>query len=382
MDVLSGRVSVRDLYRAQGAQTMPKTVAAYLVPALLLLTALPAFGQQSAPRSTETANPASQQGPAGAPDGPRPARLTTSTTPDTPESTAHKQTAMRLAAGDPVLMKAYNFTCTPTRYNDPAAELQPAKVFDNLYAIPSSANQQTIVWAIPTSAGIILIDAGFPGTSDAILKELVQVGLKPADVKLIILGHGHADHYAAAAYFQEHYGTRVGAAAADWDMMYAPPPPGTPANPDQPPKPKRDLVLKEGEPVKLGDQTVQVVEIPGHTPGSLAFIFNVKERGATHTAGLFGGTILDQPRITVAGLNQYLGSVSHYLEAAKRLKVDVEIQNHAIFDDTPARLAKLATRKPGEPNPFLMPTDKYVAFWGVVSECIRAELARRPPGSA
>ena len=135
-----------------------------------------------------------------------------------------------------------------------------------------------------------------------------------------------------------------------------------------------------GTPVTLGGETVNIVEIPGHTPGSVAFIFNVKENGRTHTAGLFGGTILGQARITTEGLNQYIQSIDHYLEFAKKMNVDVEIQNHALFDDTPGRIAKFKTRKPGDPNPLLMPIDKYTRMWGVVSECIRAEIARRPAG--
>ena len=137
-------------------------------------------------------------------------------------------------------------------------------------------------------------------------------------------------------------------------------------------------MLKEDTPVQLGDQTVRVIEIPGHTPGSLAFIFGVREGANRHTAGLFGGTIQDQPRISNEGLNQYLRSIDHYLQIAKAMNVDVEIQNHALFDDTPRRLEKLATRKPGEPNPFLMPTETYVKLWSLVSECIRAEIAKRP----
>ena len=54
-----------------------------------------------------------------------------------------------------------------------------------------------------------------------------------------------------------------------------------------------------------------------------------------------------------------------------------ELCGFKLFDDTPGRLAKLSARRPGEPNPFLMSTDKYVKFWTVVSECIRAEVARR-----
>jgi metallo-beta-lactamase class B len=193
-------------------------------------------------------------------------------------------------------------------------------------------------------------------------------------VKYILLGHGHGDHYAGAGYFQEHYGTKVGTTAADWDMMF---PADKPLKSNDE-RPHRDLVLKEGTPITLGETMVNIVEIPGHTPGSVGFIFKVKDGNQTHTAGMFGGTILAQGRITTPGLNQYLGSINHYLETAKKMNVDVEIQNHALFDDTPGRIARLKARKPGEPNPFLMSIDKYVNMWGVVSECIQAEIARRP----
>ena len=333
-------------------------------PCLLLFTGMCAFGQQG------------EDGPPGSPTGPRLLRVTTSVLPDNPQSLGFKEAAKRLAGSDPVLNNAWNFYCTPTRYNVPAAQIEAMKVFDNLYALPSSPEQQTIVWAITTSQGIILIDSGHPGRTDAIVKDMQKLGLNPADVKYILLGHGHGDHYGGAAYFQQRYGTRVGSTMRDWDLMDPPNRPAAAAN-QADGRPKRDLVLKEG-PFTLGDQTVQIIEIPGHTPGSIAFIFNVKDGSQTHTAGLFGGTILDQPRISKPELNQYLGSIAHYQEYAAKMKVDVEIQNHAIFDETPARLEKLRSRKAGEPHPFMMSTDKYVNLWNLVSECIRSEIARRP----
>jgi metallo-beta-lactamase class B len=297
---------------------------------------------------------------------------------DNPESLAHIDAARKLAGSDPVLTTPLNFFCAAVDYNKPGPQLEPVKVFDNLFAIPSSPIQQTTIWAITTRDGIILIDSGQQGRTEAILSELQTVGLNPANVKYILLGHGHGDHFAGARYFQDNYGTKVGAAAADWDLMYPSNPPagrGNQANQSLPPH--RGLVLEEGKDITLGEETVHVFAIPGHTPGSLAFIFNVKDNGQTHTAGLFGGTILDQGRIKPDGLRQYIQSIDHYLEAARKMKVDVEIQNHALFDDTPGRLAKVKMRKPGEPNPFLITTGEYVKFWGVVSECIEAEIARR-----
>ena len=342
---------------------MSKRIMACVVPCLMLSTWFFAFGIDAF----------AQEGRGGKKGGGR----NISDLPDNAQSLGHIEAAKKLAGDDPVLMKTWTFFCTLNNINAPRPGIEATKVFDNLYAIPSSNIQQTTVWAITTNDGIIMLDSGQEGRTQAIIEEMQSLGLDPAKVKYILLGHGHGDHYAGAGYFQEHYGTRVGTTAADWDLIY---PPNRPANEgkDDLSRPRRDLVFKEGQDITLGGETVHIIEIPGHTPGSVAFIFNVKENGQTHTAGLFGGTILGQAGITTEGLNQYIRSIDHYLEIAKRMNVDVEIQNHALFDDTEGRMAKFKTRKPGDPNPLLMPIDKYARMWGVVSECIRAEIARRP----
>lgn len=299
------------------------------------------------------------------------------TRPDNAQSLAHVEAAKRLVGDDAWLKGPFNFYCVaggarPNSTTAPA--LEPVKLFDNLYAV---GNSEATVYAITTSQGIILIDSGYPDRVETeVVAGLKKVGLDPANVKYILLGHGHGDHFGGSLYFQEHYGTKVGTTAADWDLIYPATPPAN-ANAANQIKPKRDLVLAEGQPLTLGDTTVTLVAIPGHTPGSLAFIFPVKEGRQSHVAGLFGGTILTADRITTPGLQQYVQSIEHYLDVAKRMKVDVEVQNHAIFDMTPERLAALKARKAGAPHPFIVATDRYVAFWSVISECIQAEIARR-----
>lgn len=305
--------------------------------------------------------------------------LTASRLPENPQAAARVAAAKALAGNDQDLMKTWSFFCTPTNYNTPGPELEAMKVFDNLYMIPSSPRQQTTAWAITTRDGIVMIDSGETAQPDNILAGLQKVGLDPAQVKVILLGHGHGDHYAGSLYFQEKYGTRIGADAKDWDLMYPATPPANapPAQGAPLPKPKRDLVLEAGKPFVFGGQTVNIYSIPGHTPGSLGFIFNVTENGRSHTAAIFGGTILDQGRIPTEGLKQYLASIKSFQDAARAAKVDVEIQNHALFDSTPERAARLKARKAGEPNPFLMTTDRYVRLWDIASECIQAEIAKR-----
>jgi metallo-beta-lactamase class B len=133
----------------------------------------------------------------------------------------------------------------------------------------------------------------------------------------------------------------------------------------------------EGRPIQVGDVTVTPIATPGHTPGSLAFVFPVKDNGRVRMAGLFGGTMLTLNRITMDGLKQYTQSIAHYLDAATKMNVEVELQNHPIFDGMPDRLAKLKTVKAGDPNPFVVGSDRYTKMWEIVSECIQAEIARR-----
>jgi len=345
---------------------MSKRIIFSVVPCIINGMALLGFGQGQAGGG--------QRGERGAsPPAPK---------PDNAQSRAHIDAAKKIAGSDPFLANPYNFFCIPanTRANNAnAPELDPVKLFDNVYAV---GNSETTVYAITTSDGILMIDSGYTDRVESVVVPgLQRLGLDPAKVKTIILGHGHADHFGGSKYFQDHYGTKVGTTAADWDLMYpANPPANQNANANQG-RPKKDLVFVEGQPIKLGELTVTPVAIPGHTPGSLAFIFPVKDKGKTRTAGLFGGTILTLDRITTDGLKQYTQSIAHYLETAKKMKVEVELQNHAIFDGMPEKLAKLKTMKPGDPSPFIVGTDRYVKMWNIVSECVQAEIARRGASS-
>jgi metallo-beta-lactamase class B len=300
--------------------------------------------------------------PSAAPDAAEAARIA-----------QHIEAAGRLAGAD--VTAPFEFFCVEgnARPNDPAAPaLEPAKVFDNLYI---AGNSETVVHAITTADGIVLIDAGFAHEVESVLiPGLRALGLDPADVRLVLLGHGHADHYGGAAYFQTRYGARVATTEADWETIAQA---AANARPGDGPPPMRDMIVREGQPIVLGGISITPVEVPGHTPGALAFIFPVFDGGAQHMAGLFGGTVLAAGYTPMPGLRQYVSSIAHYLEIAARMGVDVEIQNHPIFDDTPARLTALATRRRGEPHPFVMGADRYQRFWGVISECMQADIIRK-----
>ena len=333
---------------------MSRKIIGRVLPCLILACAVSALGQ-----------------------GDRSRRAANAPKPENDRSRGYIESARMLAGTD--LRAPFNFYCVAGNARgtgDDPPEMEPVRLFDNLYA---AGNSETTVHAITTSEGIILIDSGHAEKVETVLAAgLRELGLDPADVKYILLGHGHADHYGGAAYFQENYGTRVGLGAEDWDLIEES---AGNSNPNRPRPPTRDLVIVDGEPITLGDTTLTPVSIPGHTPGSMAYIFPVKAGGTTRMAGLFGGTMLSSfLRSTTPRVEQYIRSIGRYLEVAERMNVEVEVQNHPLFDDTPARLERLKMRKSGEPHPFVMGNESYVRFWRVISECMRAEIARRGDG--
>jgi glyoxylase-like metal-dependent hydrolase (beta-lactamase superfamily II) len=47
--------------------------------------------------------------------------------------------------------------------------------------------------------GVVLIDPGPPGSTPAIIAGAAEAGVTPGEVCLILVTHGHLDHYGAAA---------------------------------------------------------------------------------------------------------------------------------------------------------------------------------------
>ena len=225
---------------------------------------------------------------------------------DTPQI-RQRLDALRKTAGSE-WAEAFDFFCAvnPNRANradDP--EIEPVRVFDNLAVIGRTS---TAVWVVTTSSGLVLIDAGYGDQLDSVLLTgMKKLGLDPARVTHVIVAHGHGDHFGGASYFQQR-GARVAMGAPDWDLVEAPSAPGrgpAPAAPAIAP-PKRDIAVTDRQMLTVGDISFTFVMIPGHTPGSVAIVFPIKDGTTTRTAGLFGGSILIPTRISDEGLRQYM----------------------------------------------------------------------------
>jgi L-ascorbate metabolism protein UlaG (beta-lactamase superfamily) len=123
-----------------------------------------------------------------------------------------------------------------------------------------------------------------------------KLGLDPAQIKYIVVTHGHGDHYGGAAMLVQKYRSRVVASGVDWDMME------TALEFDTPlwsKPPKRDIAVKDGDTIRLGDTTVTLYMTPGHTKGTLSPVFHVKA-GGRDTVGW--NRVQLRPRRAAAGL--------------------------------------------------------------------------------
>jgi len=72
------------------------------------------------------------------------------------------------------------------------------------------ARTALVNWTIVTGeSGVMLIDAGFPGSRDEVLTSLRTLGFSPGDVLAILLTHAHIDHLGSATWFAATHGTPV-----------------------------------------------------------------------------------------------------------------------------------------------------------------------------
>ena len=65
-------------------------------------------------------------------------------------------------------------------------------------------------WTLITdSSGVLMIDAGFPGSRADVLASLNTLGFGPDDVRAILLTHAHIDHLGSAIWFAKTHNTPV-----------------------------------------------------------------------------------------------------------------------------------------------------------------------------
>jgi metallo-beta-lactamase class B len=231
-------------------------------------------------------------------------------------------------------------------------KIEPFKMFDNLYHVGPC---YVAVYLLTTPAGHVLFDSTQEPFVDHTIANIGKVGINPRDIRYIVLAHGHLDHVGGAKRLQDLTGARVMAAEEDWKMIEALQ--GKTGNRDPKPNqmPMRDMVMKDGDSLKIGDQDIRFVVTPGHTPGVLsAYNIMLKDGSNTYKAFWGGGGGGGE------GLKGAEQGVINTKKIADIQGIQVNLMPHswAPPNGYPGggiheRAALLKTRKAGDPNPFV-----------------------------
>jgi metallo-beta-lactamase class B len=225
-------------------------------------------------------------------------------------------------------------------------------------------------WAIVGSQGIIVIEALFDyAANDEIIGGLKKLGLDRTKVKYVILSHAHADHDGGAKLLQDEIaGVHLIYGAEDWDAVDK-------STNHAGGKPKHDMVGTDGMKISVGDASVQIVTMPGHTPGTLSYLFEVRDHGKPLRVVYVGGTAI--PFNGAASFyDGYIASSQKVAQAAAQYGATALLSNHSEFDNADYKAHTAAHREPGEANPFEVGADGVARYFTVVQNCAEATKLR------
>ncbi len=237
---------------------------------------------------------------------------------------------------------------------DPKAQyIEPWKAFDNVYYVGVC---WVSAWAIQTNDGVVLIDTLHEPHVDQLIANFGKVGINLADIKYVLMTHGHFDHVGGAAKLKpllsnakfvmtqtgwdEAMESARGSGSTPWPWSMIP----------------QDVVVKDGDVIRLGGNSFGVLETPGHTPGTASYTFDVKDGANPYRAVTVGGLGLNAIKNSKQ-VEGFIASIDRLSGLVKQPNqpVTVHLTTHAISNGLTEAHDRLAARKPGEPNPLVDP---------------------------
>jgi hydroxyacylglutathione hydrolase len=133
----------------------------------------------------------------------------------------------------------------------------------------------------------VLVDTGYSGSAPAIMDKLHENGVDPGWFSLILITHGHADHFGSAAEIKKQTGAPIAVHKLDAEALIKGQDPSLKPTgfigrmflpllerrgPSKAPPVKPDVLIGEELDLKKYGVDGKVIHTPGHTPGSLSVI--------------------------------------------------------------------------------------------------------------
>lgn len=248
--------------------------------------------------------------------------------------------------------------------------IKPFKIIGNLYFV---GTHQASTHIIDTGEGLIMIDSGYPQSLYLVLANMADLKLNFRDIKYIVHSHGHYDHLGATKALVELTGAKTFLGKEDLeyadgtlDLTWAKELGAEYCEAFSP-----DVLLSDGDEIKLGNTTIKCISTPGHTPGTKSFFFNAYDGEKIYKCGMHGGVGLNSMRGDF--LKKYNLSTDcrfdfiNGLNKVRDMEVDIFLGNHVGNNKTEEKAA-LLEKNPNGKNPFV-DKNEWKKF---IDECIKS----------
>ncbi len=241
--------------------------------------------------------------------------------------------------------------------NQESRYVKPFQMYGNLWYVGDS---WVCAHIVDTGNGLLLFDAGNcgGGATAMLVNAIWEAGFHPADVKWLVLSHGHVDHIGAVNFFRRMFGTKIYLGEPDarmyrehpelalvhestdyMDELFTP-----------------DVEIHEGDVINFGGTDVTFHLAPGHTDGVISCFFDVTDGKETKRVGYYGGfgfNTLQKSYLLEIGDTAF-SRRQIYLESIRKVineKVDIFMPNHTNNVDL-LNKRQYMMEHPGE-NPFV-----------------------------
>lgn len=238
----------------------------------------------------------------------------------------------------PVPFEQHRTECAGKQgWNDPAP---PIRIFANIYDVGTCG---VVVLLITGPEGHILIDGATAEAAPDVAGNIEQLGVRLADIKLMLASHEHLDHVGGTAELQRRTGATLmvmpDARYAVETGLLAPDDPQFGLYPSFPPA-RVDAVLRDGQTVSVGPLRLTAHSTFGHVRGSTSWTWTSCEHGLCHAIAFADSiTPAAAPEYRFSDHPEHVERFRASLRKIAGLPCDILITPHPAVSNLYARLA-------------------------------------------